>query len=183
MPQGDCVEADITLNWGHPMKWLEGVHELSSDEPSLKNAFSALILSRVSKESGDQQLGEASTLLYGNALQDLQAALLDPGQVYSDDILIATLLLGVYEILQGSTVDSSSWLSHAQGAARLIELRGPERHKTDQAHQAFLASRITTIYAGIVQKKACYLAAEEVADRTLGVSASHIFRSPGRYRY
>lgn len=161
MPQGDCVEDDITLNWGHPMKWLEVVNELSGNDSCLNNAFSALILSRVSEESKDYQLDEASTLLYGNSLQDLQAALLDPERLYSDDILIASLLLAVYEVFQGSTIDSSSWLSHAYGAARLIELRGPERHKTDQAHQAFLASRISTIYAGILQRKATYLATEE----------------------
>ena len=161
MPQGHSVEDDITLNWGHPTKWLEVVNELSGNESCLKNAFPALILSRISEESKDYQLKEASTLLYGNALQDLQAALLDPERLYSDDILIASLLLAVYEVFQGSTIDSNSWLSHAHGAARLIELRGPERHKNDQAHQAFLASRISTIYAGILQRKATYLATEE----------------------
>ena len=161
MPQGDCVEDDITLNWGHPMKWLEAVNELPGDEPCLRNAFSALIISRVSKDSGGQQLAEASTLLYGNALKHLQVALHDPERIHSDEVLIASLLLALYEVFQGSTVDSSSWLSHAQGAARLIELRGPERHRTDQAHQSFLASRISTIYAGILQRKSSYLAAEE----------------------
>ena len=161
VPQHDCVEDDITLNWGHPTKWLEVVNELPGDEPCSKLAFSALIMSQVSKDSRDQQLAEASTLLYGNALKDLQAALRDSERVYSDEILIASLSLALYEAFQGSTIESSSWLSHAQGAARLIELRGPERHRTDHAHQFFLASRISTIYAGILQRKASYLAAKE----------------------
>ena len=161
MPQHDYVEDDITLNWGHPTKWLEIVNELPGDEPCLKLAFSALIMSQVSKDSRDQQLAEASTLLYGNTLKDLQAALRDSERVYSDEILIASLSLALYEAFQGSTIESSSWLSHAQGAARLIELRGPERHRTDHAHQFFLASRISTIYAGILQRKASYMAAKE----------------------
>ena len=161
MPQADCVEDEHTLNWGHPMQWLGAVNKLPAQESSLKNAFSALIVARVSKENRDQGLAEASTLLYGSALQHLQSALHDPERVYTDEVLIASLLLAVYEAFQGSSVDSSSWLSHALGAGRLIELRGPERHQTRQPHQAFLASRITTIYAAILQRKACYLATEE----------------------
>ena len=181
MPQHDCVENDITFHWGHPTKWLEFVNELPGDERCSKNAFSALIISQVGKDSRDQQLAEASTHMHRNALKDLEVALHDSERIYSDGILIASLLLALYEAFRGSTVESSSWLGHAQGAAHLIELRGPERHRIDHIHQIFLASRISTIYVGILQRKASYLAAKELAYRALGVSTPYLFRLPGRY--
>lgn len=158
MPHGDCIPEDITLNWGHPMTWIEVANELPGDDVSLKRAFSALIVSRISLGSRDDCLVHKG--LYGQALNDLQLALRDPKRVYSDETLIASMLLGVYEILEGSAMDSD-WLSHAQGAARLIELRGPELHKTRQAHHSFLACRIPTVYAAIVQRQATYLAKEQ----------------------
>ncbi|KAI9876183.1 MAG: hypothetical protein M1823_007327, partial [Watsoniomyces obsoletus] len=79
--------------------------------------------------------------------------------MYSDEVLIASLLLGLYEVFEGCLIDANdSWLSHAQGAAQLIELRGPQRHQSRHVHQAFLASRVTTISAAIFQRRATYLA-------------------------
>jgi Fungal specific transcription factor domain len=172
MPHGDCaVQDDLTLNWVQPMHWIEVINELPGYESSLRNAFSALILSQAGKESQDPQLARTSTTLYGQALQDLQLALRDPERIYSDEVLIASMLLGVYEIFEGSTADPDSWLSHARGAARLIELRRPERHRTRHAHHAFLASRIPTIYASILQRRATYLAEQEW--RTLPWESQH----------
>lgn len=162
MPHGDCMVRDpYILKCGHPMNWAEMVNELSSDDASLANAFAALSVSRVGKENQDGRLVRESTKIYGQALKDMQLALYDPERMHSDQVLIASMLLGLYETLEGSALDSRSWLSHAQGAARLIELRGPERHKNRQAHHVFLGSRVPTIYAAIAQRRATYLASEK----------------------
>jgi Fungal specific transcription factor domain len=166
------AQDDLSLDWGSPLSWVEVVSEMTGNEPCLKNAFSALILSQVSRDSKDRRLVQASTRLYLGSLQELQVALRDHERMYSDEVLIASLLLGLYEVFEGCLIDANdSWLSHAQGAAQLIELRGPKRHQSRHVHQAFLASRVTTISAGIVQRRATYLAAKNW--RTLPWETQH----------
>ena len=143
------------------MNWAEMVNELSGEDDSLANAFSALSVSRVGKENQDARLVRESTKIYGKALKDMQLALYDPDRMHSDHVLVASMLLGLYETFESSALDSRSWLSHAQGAARLIQLRGPDRHRHRQAHHVFLGSRMPTIYAAIAQRRRTYLAAED----------------------
>jgi hypothetical protein len=146
-------------SWQHPRSCLELCHDLSGTEPCLRNAFTALIFARISSDSKTERL--IHKRIYGRALSDLQVALRDHERLFSDETLIACMLLTAYETLEGSSLDHVEWTSHAQGAARLIELRGPERHQNGQAHRAFLASRISTIYASIIQRQSTYLAAQE----------------------
>jgi hypothetical protein len=152
---------EFILNCGSPMDWAEIVHEFPDEDASLAGAFSALSVSRVGKQHQDDRLVRESTKIYGQALKDMQVALWDPERMHSDQVLVASMLLGLYETLESSTLDSGSWLSHAQGAARLIQLRGPERHRNRQAHHVFLGSRVPTIFAAIAQRKATYLASEQ----------------------
>ena len=162
MPHGDCIVRDeYILRCGHPMNWTEMVNEFPLEESCLESAFSALTISRVGKENKDDRLVREGTKLYGRALKEMQLALFDMDRMHSDEVLTASMLLGLYESFEGSTLSSRSWLSHAQGAARLIELRGPEQHRSRQAHQVFLGSRVPTLYAAILQRQPTYLASEE----------------------
>ncbi|KAI1622036.1 hypothetical protein EDD37DRAFT_503356 [Exophiala viscosa] len=162
MPQGDCVVRDaFLLNCGHPMNWTELIQKVSKQERPLEDAFSALSISRVGQANNDIRLVRESSKVYGRALKELQGALIDPTRMYSDHILMACMLLGLYELFEGPGLHSLNWVAHAQGAARLIELRGPERHQHWDAHHPFLASRIPTVYAAILQRKSTYLATEE----------------------
>ncbi|EXJ93834.1 hypothetical protein A1O1_02227 [Capronia coronata CBS 617.96] len=162
MPQGDasCRDAFI-LRCGHPMNWAEVFQDISDQDRSLEEAFSALSISRVGQGNKDVRLVHESAKFYGNALKELQGALFDPKRMYSNQVLMACMLLGLYEVLEGPAFNSRSWITHAKGAARLIQLRGPERHQEWDAHHPFLASRIPTIYASILQRKSTYLATEE----------------------
>lgn len=162
MPHGDCIVRDeYILKCGHPMNWTEMVNEFPQEESCLESAFSALTISRVGKENKDDRLVREGTKLYGRALKEMQLALYDMDRMHSDEVLTASMLLGLYESFEGSTLSSRSWLSHAQGAARLIELRGPEQHRSRQAHQVFLGSRVPTLYAAILQRQPTYLASDE----------------------
>lgn len=162
MPRGDCaVRDEFILKCGTPMNWALITNELPDNEPSLINAFSALSISRVGQENNDGRLARESTKLYGKALKDLQSALYDAERMHSDSVLTAIMLLGLYEGFENSILHSKSWVTHAKGAAHLIELRGPERHQNRQAHNVFLGSRIPTIYAAIMQRRHTYLAARE----------------------
>jgi hypothetical protein len=143
------------------MHWTELIQNIKKEDTSLQDSFSALSISRVGQGSKDTRLLRASTELYGKALKELQLALYDPKRMNSNQVLMACMLLGLYEVFEGSAFDSRSWLAHAKGAARLVQLRGPARHQEHDAHHPFLASRINTVYAAILQRQSTYLATEE----------------------
>ncbi|KIW18039.1 hypothetical protein PV08_02326 [Exophiala spinifera] len=162
MPQGDCACRDAFLiRCGHPMNWAELIQDVPRQDNALEEAFSALTISRVGQANKDVRLVRESSRIYGRALKELQEALFDPKRMYSDHTLMACMLLGLYEVFEGPAFRSRSWLTHAAGAARLVQLRGPERHQHWEAHHPFLASRIPTVYASILQRKSTYLATEE----------------------
>ncbi|RVX66223.1 hypothetical protein B0A52_10150 [Exophiala mesophila] len=159
MPRGDCMCRDqFILQYGHPMNWAELVRSLPHEDTSLSDAFSALSISGAARGNNDARLINESTRLYGKALKELQLALYDPAKMRSDQTLMACMLLGLYEMLQEPSPTSPRWLAHAQGAARLIQLRGPALHREWDAHHSFLASRVPTLYAAILSRQATYLA-------------------------
>lgn len=162
MPRGDCVVKDPhILACKHPMNWTVMVPELPGEEPSLDRAFSALSIARVGRDNEDDRLVRESSKLYGKALKDLQAALYDPERMYSDEVLTACMVLSLYEVFEGSAKKDFGWVSHTQGAARLVELRGAHRHANRQAHHVFLGARLPTLYAAILQRKTTFLASDE----------------------
>lgn len=162
MPQGDCVCRDEhIIKCGHPMNWTEVILNVAQEDSSLQDAFSALSISRVGQGHKDFRLVHESTRLYGRALKELQLALYNPDRMHSNHVLMACMLLGLYEVFEGPAFNSKSWMAHAQGAARLVQLRGPALHQEWDAHHPFLASRIPTIYAAILSRQATYLADED----------------------
>ncbi|OQV00628.1 Fungal specific transcription factor domain-containing protein isoform 2 [Cladophialophora immunda] len=162
MPQGDAAcRDDFIIRCGHPMNWTEVIQNVTKQDVSLADAFSALSISRVGQGHRDVRLVHESAKLYVKALKELQLALFDPQRMHSDHVLMACMLLGLYEVFEGPAFNSRSWVAHAAGAARLIQLRGARHHQNWLAHHPFLASRIPTIYAAILQRKATYLASEE----------------------
>jgi hypothetical protein len=162
MPRGDCEVRDRhILACKHPMNWTIMVPELPGAEPSLERAFSALSIARVGRDNEDERLIRVSAKLYGKALKDVQKALYDPSRVFSDEVLTACMVLSLYEVFEGSARKDFGWVSHTQGAAKLLQLRGAHRHATRQAHHVFLGSRLPTLYAAILQRKTTFLASPE----------------------
>lgn len=164
LPHGIAEVHDAMLmHCNHPPNWTSILLEMSQDEPALDQAFSALSVSRVGRSKQDVRLVKESTKIYGRALKDLQKALADPSRMHSEEVLAACSLLGLYEIFEGgdATDKSVGWVSHAQGAARLIQLRGPSQHIERQAHHVFLGARLPILFSAIVRRKRTFLAAIE----------------------
>lgn len=63
---------------------------------------------------------------YSLALHGLQTSLYDKHEALRDDVLVAVNLLGVFEMVKGSSV--SSLHQHLQGGLSLIQARGPAAH-------------------------------------------------------
>ncbi|KAL6867155.1 hypothetical protein J3F83DRAFT_761606 [Trichoderma novae-zelandiae] len=93
--------------------------------------------------------------LYSSALKALQADLQCPGACLRPDVLCATALLGVYELLKMSTEDA--WNYHSTGASALIKLRGPGRCESD-FEKALLLSHVGQIFhEAINANQSCFL--------------------------
>lgn len=161
LPRGIAEAQDAMLmKCNHPPNWTSVLLEMSQDEPALDLAFSALSISRVGRSNQDVRLVKESTKIYGRALKDLQRALADSSRMRSEEVLAACSLLGLYEIFEGGDAMNKSvgWISHAQGAARLIELRGPSQHIKRQPHHVFLGARLPILFSAIVRRKRTFLA-------------------------
>lgn len=164
LPRGIAEVHDEMLHrCNHPPNWTSVLLELSQAEPALDLAFSALSISRVGRSNNDLRLVKESTKIYGRALKDLQKALSDESRMSTAEVLAACSLLGLYEMFEGGDAMNRSvgWVSHAAGAARLIELRGPHEHVDRQAHHVFLGARLPILYSAILRRKRTFLEGSE----------------------
>lgn len=161
LPRGVAEVRDgMLLRCNYPANWTSVVLELEQEDPVFDLAFSALSISRVGRSNHDTRLVKESNKLYGRALKSLQRALGDETRMHTDEILAACSVLGLYEIFEGGCDFNQSvgWISHAEGVAGLIKLRGPLRHRGRQAHHFFLGARPPIIYSAIVRRKSTFLA-------------------------
>lgn len=78
--------------------------------------------------------------MYAKALISLQAALTDPVESYSDLTLGAVTILGNVEVFGGGS-SIPQHVSHAGGACKLIEMRGPCHSQSKFAKTLYMAQR------------------------------------------
>ncbi|KAL8712812.1 MAG: hypothetical protein Q9220_003020 [cf. Caloplaca sp. 1 TL-2023] len=93
--------------------------------------------------------------LYAKAVKSLQAALNDPLQCILPDVLCATEVLAIFELLDSERM--KLWVRHAAGAAALIKLRGPTGYQTNYEQALFIA-QVGPIYTEAMLKVShCFL--------------------------
>lgn len=93
--------------------------------------------------------------LYSRAVKSLQAALDDPLQRIHPNVLAATQVLAIFELLDEER--EHAWHLHAEGAATLIRLRGPSAYQTDFEKALFIA-QVGPIYTeSILKVSGCFL--------------------------
>jgi hypothetical protein len=83
--------------------------------------------------------------LYGQGLRELQHALWSPKLMYKDETLAACMALAMYEVVECPAQSRGGWVTHSNGCARLIQLRGAEAHTSNLGHHLFLSSRIQCV--------------------------------------
>ncbi|KAL3437878.1 hypothetical protein BDV09DRAFT_161188 [Aspergillus tetrazonus] len=86
------------------------------------------VAARAGQMFGYADRAAAIPRLYGKALKSLQHALSDPKSCMEVDVYCATRLLTLYEFI--SPPEENHWVLHNRGGIKLLELRGPENHKT-----------------------------------------------------
>ncbi|RDW77862.1 hypothetical protein BP5796_05714 [Coleophoma crateriformis] len=113
-------------------------------------------------------------LYYSKALRSLHSSLYNRDTALSAEILCASICLSWYEVL----VDTLNplWLVHTSGSARLIQLRGPEKH-TDGFGRALLQAEHGPITAhALMERRPCFLSDfpwAAIVDLSLPESGSH----------
>ncbi|KAF4544227.1 Zn 2cys6 transcription factor protein [Lasiodiplodia theobromae] len=82
--------------------------------------------------------------LYAKALKSLHAAIQDESQVRSTSTLCATVLLAITEAYAvGVCGTNRNFITHLGGAARILELRGPEEFQNPSSFERALLRAIT----------------------------------------
>jgi hypothetical protein len=82
---------------------------------------------------------------YVKALDSLQKALDCPKQRFRPEVLCATEILALYELLDPS--GETAWVRHTAGAARLIQVRGPKSYNTEFEKALFMAHTVPIVSA------------------------------------
>ncbi|KAI1263831.1 hypothetical protein F5Y18DRAFT_117589 [Xylariaceae sp. FL1019] len=92
---------------------------------------------------------------YDRALRSLRSGLDETGTGLSDETLCASICLSWYEVL----VDGLSplWAIHTAGSARLIQLRGPEKHRNGFGRLLLQTERCLIAAESLMSEKSCFL--------------------------
>ncbi|RHZ63010.1 hypothetical protein CDV55_106098 [Aspergillus turcosus] len=102
------------------------------------------------------RLVQKGARLYSKALQSLRAQLECPDQVHLEsELLVAVICLATLESV--ALTQSSAWLQHYQGLARITELRGPHRHQSGVGAALLPTLRSCIAIGYIVERKRCFL--------------------------
>ncbi|KAL6236309.1 hypothetical protein BDW75DRAFT_239396 [Aspergillus navahoensis] len=112
------------------------------------------------QHNDDDQLSQ-SRYIYGVLLGYLRIALDDPRKRTADITLALAILLGVYELFDGTSPDA--WLTHIQGVKEIMRLRGGQRHVCGFSRTIFLSCRAFFITEAFINQRDCFLAEPEWA--------------------
>ena len=101
--------------------WSQMLPALVNRNHTLDTSIQALCLLQVGHNRGNHIFPQ-SLLLYNRALKGLQSSLVQHGHGFKVEIFAAMMILGVYELLQGTSVEGKSWMAHFEGGATYINL-------------------------------------------------------------
>ncbi|KAI7090310.1 hypothetical protein KC356_g1731 [Hortaea werneckii] len=145
----------LTLLGRHQWSYLEFVPARYGHSECLTAATDALLARVQHVLSPNKSLGTNCNRFYGRALRTLQDALMDNKTAVEADVLAATQLIALHELLDGS--HSAAWSHHVEGSARLIKYRSSDRFKTEYEKALFAAHVGAIVSESLVNNTSCYL--------------------------
>jgi hypothetical protein len=90
---------------------------------------------------------------YHKGLVSLRSAITQPSAALSDAVLAACLSLMDYEIFECPDLHMMPYRWHRDACAKIIKLRGPERHQSGAGHELFLRFRIHAILDALESRR------------------------------
>ncbi|KAL1622150.1 hypothetical protein SLS54_005217 [Diplodia seriata] len=142
--------------------WLGIVDSIYHRETTLKYALLAISLATVGRQRGDFWMVSQGYASHGRALREMAYALQTTERAQTDELIAASKLLGLFEILFGADdkdafAQARSWSSHVKGEMVLFQARGPHAHIQGNAHALFVDGRFNTmIQAARARKKSIF---------------------------
>lgn len=125
-------------------------------------SLSALYMYKTGVDPRSKNLALSS---YQVTLSHLQKALYDPVIAREDATLMATVIIGLYELIDKP--GHNSWCSHSRGTAELMKLRGPAATSSGIFRMIFLTFRGFQVMRAILQVDEIF-----VADKSWTVNSS-----------
>jgi hypothetical protein len=153
---------DSTILGADFVPWIYSVASLTDHPPALAEAITAVTLSKLATDQGlstekCSSVRKASLEHYTSGIWELQKALWDSVQMRRDETLAACLLLAAYELVECPAGDRIGYLCHQDGAARLVQLRGPQAHIDGFGHVTFTMFRHTQILHALDRHRTVFL--------------------------
>jgi hypothetical protein len=116
---------------GSHFEYLPGLYSASGEDAALPATVHAASLARLAWELGQPDLMVQARRSYATALTKTNAALSNPAIATTDAVLVAVLLLSLYEtIICNDACTPENWIKHTRGALALIQLRGKRQLDT-----------------------------------------------------
>ncbi|KAL3459364.1 hypothetical protein BJX64DRAFT_205813 [Aspergillus heterothallicus] len=110
----------------------------------------------------DADLLAQSRYMYGVLMRYVQSALDDPRKRSSEITLIVAFLLGIYEVVDGTS--PGAWLVHIRGAKEILRRRGAAAHLDGFSRTIVLSCRAFLIAEAFAGCRECLLAEGEWVD-------------------
>ncbi|KIW28976.1 uncharacterized protein PV07_04827 [Cladophialophora immunda] len=158
IPRGEAVLQDGRKG---QVSWLQAIDPSLVNDASLDLAIFALSLVCLGRKHGDESLRREGAATYGRALHRLRDILSHHRLLFEEQTLASCMALSTFELLEVSGDSIDGWVSHVEGMARLIQLRGPESHVVGLSHRLFLGFRSTCITYALATRQSTYLAQQD----------------------
>lgn len=122
--------------------WIKSVPTLPYLTTALEVSIMAMCFAKIGDFHADERFKFEGLQLYHRSLRELQLALLDPQLLYDDQTLGACVALTHYELTECPSDSTVPYMNHIAGCTKLIQIRGPERHRDGLAHKIFTHFRV-----------------------------------------
>ncbi|KAB8349807.1 hypothetical protein FH972_023820 [Carpinus fangiana] len=137
-------------------QWLRSVAAETADESSsLALAIKALSMASCGAQDQDKGLQMQAHSIYTKVLRQLQHELNSPDWSTSAEVLYATMVVSLFELLIRN--NSMSWLIHLNGLSRLFQHRGPANHMSGLEHETLRFFRMFGLTLCVFTRKPSFL--------------------------
>lgn len=134
-------------------------HHRGEPGKALEESLCSLGSLHLGRIHGDQRQVNASREMYGRALHHVARALHNPFLAIADETLAAAILLGAYEMVNGT--GQKLWMLHSRGISSLLQLRGPSAHTHGLGRTLLVSFRGFLVFEALVRGEKCFLEGQE----------------------
>ncbi|KIW88528.1 uncharacterized protein Z519_11097 [Cladophialophora bantiana CBS 173.52] len=136
--------------------WLYHSINISTPTTPLRQALLSLAYTRIGRLQNNPTLILKGQKIYGQTLRLMQNALYDQQLMCHDEILAAARCMVLYEAFESTSEDMAAWQSHIIGIVRLIEIRGPGRHRDPLPKSILESIRYNAMIVCLTRKESSF---------------------------